>query len=106
MDILAVSRINNGIEGVSGLLLAGGGRYIQVLEGSAESVELIFALIRADNRHSDLVVLHDGLCERRAFGSWTMANLDQDDRNQVAFRLERFLSSAEDHIRQAFAAIA
>ena len=102
-DILAVSRTNNGIEGISGILLAGGGRFIQVLEGSSESVELVFSWIQADRRHSDLTIVNDDLVERRAFGSWTMANLDHDDREQVAFRLDRFLMGAEDHVREAFA---
>jgi hypothetical protein len=104
-DILAESRANNGIEGISGVLLATGGRYIQVLEGSPESVELIYGRIQTDRRHSDVVLVHDGLIERRAFGDWTMANLDQDETDQVALRLKRFLISVDDHVRRAFAEI-
>lgn len=33
-NILAVSRANNARDDISGLLVAGGGRYMQVIEGS------------------------------------------------------------------------
>jgi hypothetical protein len=101
-DILAESRTNNGIDGITGLLLAGGGKYIQVLEGSPESVEHLWARIQVDRRHSDLMLVQDHAVESRAFGGWTMANVDQDDREQLAIRLRRFLIRASKPIRYAF----
>lgn len=68
IDILRVSRANNGIDGVSGLLLARLGMFVQVLEGQPESVATTFQRIRYDTRHSHVEVLSDTVETKRAFG--------------------------------------
>jgi hypothetical protein len=103
-DILAQSRMNNGLEGVSGILLANGAGYLQVLEGASEGVAHVFDRIRHDGRHTDVVVLRDENVERRSFGGWGMASLQKDDDAQIRFRIERFLADAPADLRTAFAA--
>jgi len=102
IDILAQSRMNNGLEGVSGILLASGGAYLQVLEGGTEGVAHVFDRIRQDGRHRDVEVLRDESVERRSFGGWGMASLQEDDGDHIKFRIERFLADAPDTLRAAF----
>jgi hypothetical protein len=72
-EILQVSRRNNERAGVSGLLLAGGRRFIQALEGPATAVLATYARIAADPRHFAIVQLSRREVEARQFGSWAMA---------------------------------
>ena len=42
---------------VTGILMASGGMFYQVIEGPAEAVDSLFAAIAGDERHTDVVVL-------------------------------------------------
>ena len=72
-DILETSERNNIANGVTGLLLFDGIRYIQILEGEPENVDHLYATISQDNRHTALELLHRGGIEGRAFQDWRMA---------------------------------
>jgi hypothetical protein len=72
-DILAVSRRNNERAGVTGLLLAGGRRFLQALEGPEQAVLGTYARIAADPRHFALVKLSARGVPTRQFGAWAMA---------------------------------
>lgn len=72
-DILAVSRRNNARDGVTGLLVVGGKRFLQVLEGPEGAVRATFARIEPDRRHRGCVVLARREVAERAFGHWSMA---------------------------------
>ena len=71
--ILEVSRRNNEAAGVTGLLVAGGRRFLQALEGPDAAVLATYARIHADKRHQALVLLSSSHVEARAFGDWSMA---------------------------------
>lgn len=75
-SILAVARRNNQAEGITGLLMFNGKRFLQVLEGPAASVEQTFARIQRDARHRAHVVLSRKAVDRREFGDWSMAFRD------------------------------
>jgi len=72
-SILEVSRRNNGPVGVTGLLVGGGRRYLQALEGPDQAVLDTYARIRGDDRHFALVLLSCRRVEERSFGNWAMA---------------------------------
>ena len=72
-DLLAIARRNNRRIGVTGLLLFGGRRFLQALEGPEKNVGLIFDKIRADERHCAIVELARRPVEAREFGDWDMA---------------------------------
>lgn len=72
-DILSVSRRNNGPAGLTGLLLAGGRRFLQVLEGPEEPLMATYDRISADPRHFALVRLGCRAIAERQFGDWAMA---------------------------------
>ena len=71
-DILAVSRRNNRRDSLTGLLVSGGRRFLQVLEGERNAVEAAFARIKADPRHFAVVVLGRKEIAERAFPHWEM----------------------------------
>ena len=72
-DILAASRRNNGANGVTGLLLYDGYRFLQALEGDAALVSTTFDRIKTDPRHRAMVMLSSRDVAERAFGEWSMA---------------------------------
>jgi hypothetical protein len=75
-SILAASRRNNGRDGISGLLLAGGRRFREALEGSGEAVLGAYGRICTDTRHGALVQLGCRTVDARQFGDWAMAYQD------------------------------
>ncbi len=72
-DILRVSRRRNRSGQVTGLLLAGGGHFLQALEGPLLAVNDTFARIEADSRHRDIKVIVRREVAMRDFGTWAMA---------------------------------
>ena len=64
---------------ITGVLITSGGLFYQVIEGPKEAVDEIFGYIRADKRHTDLVVL--GIEEeitQRLFPDWSMKTVNLD----------------------------
>ncbi|MEG8015239.1 BLUF domain-containing protein [Sphingomonas sp. 22R3R2A-7] len=70
--ILATSRRNNQAVDVTGLLLVGGRRFLQVLEGPEDAVMQTYERIRRDDRHYAAVVLSRRAIEMRSFAGWAM----------------------------------
>lgn len=71
-DILQTSRRNNERRGITGMLLAGDGVFLQVLEGEAAAVKALCARIRCDPRHRHFMVMTEQNVTGRVFGSWEM----------------------------------
>jgi len=91
--MLREARLRNEALGVSGLLLAKGGRFMQVLEGPAWSVEDRYAAIERDPRHRDVKSLSRETIDARRFDGWSMAfgnPSDADLREEPGF--DTFLS--------------
>jgi len=72
-EILAMSRVNNARDGVTGGLLFSEGCFAQVLEGPLDAVEAAFEHIQCDARHCEVVVLQSGPITKRDFPDWSMA---------------------------------
>ncbi|TPG12490.1 BLUF domain-containing protein [Sphingomonas oligophenolica] len=72
--ILSVSRRNNAAVGVTGLLVAGGKRFLQALEGEEEAVRTVVERIRLDPRHIGIATLASGPITERAFPNWSMGH--------------------------------
>ena len=71
-DILRASRRNNAAAAVTGLLIAGGNRFLQVLEGGDLAVSQTFERIQRDPRHFAMVQLSKQAITERSFGNWSM----------------------------------
>ena len=71
--ILISSRVNNRRDSITGLLVAGGNRYLQVIEGPKRAVEALYGTIRRDHRHLAVTTLIDRPILERMFADWSMA---------------------------------
>lgn len=73
IERILVSAIgNNRPKGITGLLIAHRGWFLQVLEGPPEQVHKLYNHIRADPRHRDAVILSEAVTQIREFGLWSM----------------------------------
>jgi len=71
-DILRVSRTNNALSQVTGMLLFAEGSFFQVLEGAPAAVDEAFARIAKDRRHARVTTIIREPIARRSFSEWTM----------------------------------
>lgn len=71
-DILRASRRNNPACGVTGLLIVGGKRFLQALEGPEAAVETTYRRIHKDPRHFAVVQLARETITERQFAAWAM----------------------------------
>ena len=69
---LPAFREKNARLGVTGLLLYQDGAFMQALEGAEPTVRELFAVIRADARHHQVVTLLSGPVSERRFPDWSM----------------------------------
>ena len=77
--ILRQAHARNAADDVTGVLCAGQGVYLQVLEGESRTVTALYSRIFADPRHTDLALIHcESIAERR-YGAWSMARVDLSD---------------------------
>ena len=72
-DVVAVSARNNARVGVTGLLVAFDGWFLQALEGSRQETSATFGRIAKDPRHSVLELISAGPIDARLFGRWSMS---------------------------------
>ncbi|GGB30054.1 hypothetical protein GCM10011380_19370 [Sphingomonas metalli] len=100
--ILAQSRRNNGLDGISGILSIRDDQYLQLIEGPADSVGMAFERIARDPRHTDIRLLDDRMVEERQFGDWSMASLPGDHPEDAAARLRWLLRNADPEVASFF----
>jgi hypothetical protein len=71
-NLLGVSRKNNALAGVTGILFFDGNHFVQALEGPREGVEEVYRRIAADDRHYDLLLISRANIKSRRFSQWSM----------------------------------
>ena len=82
--ILAVAHERNVQDKITGLLVVGGHRYLQVIEGPARVVSATMKRIIGDHRHLGVTLLVKRRIEERSFGGWSMACCDHLDLGHFA----------------------
>jgi hypothetical protein len=82
ISLLKQSREKNARLGVTGILLYFKKHFFQVLEGEKDVIFDLFRLIKQDERHTSVILMHDQTLEERHFKDWTMAfiNLNEIDK--------------------------
>lgn len=73
-DVLRASRRNNLACDVTGLLVVGGKRFLQALEGPDAAVQTTFDRIHRDPRHFAVVQLARETIGERQFPGWSMGS--------------------------------
>jgi uncharacterized protein YaaQ len=71
--LLVVARQRNTKLAVTGVLFYGNERFMKVLEGEEETVRALYAQIRQDARHNNILTFADKPVAQRAFMEWSMA---------------------------------
>lgn len=71
-DIHQAARHLNALDGITGLLVFDGTRFLQIIEGSEEAIDSLVQRLRRDPRHSALEIRDERLVERRSFPDWSM----------------------------------
>ena len=71
-DIAIESSQSNRSKEISGILMAVGNYFLQVLEGQEGVVDQLLERIAQDERHTDIRVLYRGTLPDRIFGQWSM----------------------------------
>jgi hypothetical protein len=72
-NLLTLARRRNTELALTGILLYGNERFVQVLEGEEEIVEEMYAHIRQDSRHDNFITFASKPIAQRAFTEWVMA---------------------------------
>lgn len=75
-QLLKQARANNAAAGVTGVLCASGGVFLQVLEGGRTAVNALYNRIARDERHREVTLLSYGEIDERSFAGWFMGHVD------------------------------
>lgn len=74
VSILGESQRNNDRDELTGALACHNGRYLQVIEGAATTLDGLLRRLERDPRHKDIKLLERDAIATREFGPWAMAN--------------------------------
>ena len=75
-SIMESSRSHNLGNGITGVLCYGGGVVLHAIECGRAAVNTLYNHIVADQRHTDVVLLHYEEISERRFGGWTMGQVN------------------------------
>ncbi len=70
---------NNKKRGVTGLLLYGGGNFLQLLEGPISVVTALFEKVQQDPRHTEVCCVHFGRAPCYIYPEWSMGVLNVEE---------------------------
>lgn len=62
----------NALDGISGMLLFDGSRFLQIIEGTEDAVDNLVGRLRMDPRHSAFEIRDERYVEGRSFEDWSM----------------------------------
>ena len=85
--LLEKARADNEKNGLTGLLLARSGCFIQVLEGERYNLGYTFKKIRDDPRHHGVRILLESSSDARLYSRWRMAYRDVDVMDPVLLQM-------------------
>jgi hypothetical protein len=74
-DLAAIhqtARHLNALDGISGLLLFDGSRFLQIVEGAEDAIDNLVERLRMDPRHSAFEVRDERYMDDRSFPDWSM----------------------------------
>jgi hypothetical protein len=99
-SIIGSSDKNNPVQDITGVLLATRTHFLQVIEGSFESVNTLFDTIARDPRHEALQLVSFSSVERRAYENWAMYGVGIFDlHNEIVSRLKHEFGEEDGDVR-------
>ena len=98
-NILITSRSYNLEIGVTGNLICHSDLFLQMLEGPARAIKLLYNKILADDRHADIVKLRDEKSEQKLFPFWAMRN---DSHQSWMISRSKLVSISSEEVQKLF----
>lgn len=77
--ILKKAQAWNRANGITGVLCQGQGVFLQALEGERSTVTQLYSRISADQRHTNVEMLHCESIAKRRYENWSMAHVSLSD---------------------------
>lgn len=77
--ILKEAQAWNRANGITGVLCQGQGVFLQALEGERSTVTQLYSRIYADQRHTNVEMLHCESITKRRYENWSMAHVSLSD---------------------------
>jgi hypothetical protein len=71
-DIHRTAMELNALDGVTGMLVFNGTRFLQVIEGAEKAIDELLERLRRDRRHSAVEVRDERRIDTRGFPDWSM----------------------------------
>ena len=71
-SIHETARRLNALDGITGLLIFNGSRFLQIIEGAESGIDDLVDRLRADRRHSAFEIRDERIVAERAFPDWSM----------------------------------
>lgn len=78
-SILKTAQAWNAANDITGVLCQGQGVFLQVLEGERGVVTKLYSRIYADQRHTNVEMIHCECILERRYGQWSMAHVSLSD---------------------------
>ncbi len=82
-DISRKARLNNKNLNITGLLFYHNRRFVQILEGSTESLEKLLKIIEKDKRHKNIERIIDEEINKRGFEEWNMDSFNISENEEI-----------------------
>lgn len=92
-DIVREAKRHNPANNVTGALAFTESRFVQILEGSHGSLDVLILKLMIDPRHRDLIFIDRAKIRTRSFGAWSMASPTLTSSGEL--RLARFLANED-----------
>lgn len=73
-DILHQARLGNARDGITGVLTAIDGVFVQIIEGGETVIDRLMARLERDPRHTDLTIIERRGASVRLFSDWDMVS--------------------------------
>lgn len=97
--IVTSARVNNPLDGITGILIFNGTAFMQILEGAQSAIDDLVQRLMRDPRHSNVTIRDQRAIDARIFPDWAMAFARLEDGSfegepEVTRALERDLPPA------------
>lgn len=83
-SILKTAQAWNHANNITGVLCQGQGVFLQVLEGERSVISELYSRIYADQRHTNVEMIHCESIVQRRYGKWSMAHVTLADIDPTA----------------------
>ena len=72
LEIHQTAKRLNALDGITGLLIFNGSRFLQIIEGDEAAIDDLIERLRRDDRHSAVGLRDTRYADHRAFPDWSM----------------------------------